>query len=409
MKKHLIGLSLAAMMLGYAVAAPESTASAPQTAASAAQTNTAAAAPQPAVTAPLPEIAATAYMVKDLQSGQVLAQKDLNVQVEPASLTKLMTAYLTFKALDNGTLKPDQMLSVSEQGWKAEGSRMFLEPRTPASVSDLIKGLIVQSGNDAAITLAEAIGGSEAGFATMMNAEAKRLGMNQTFFANSTGLPAEGHLTSVNDLATLAGAIIQDFPKYYPIYSMKSFKYNNIEQPNRNLLLYRDASVDGLKTGHTSSAGYNLVASSKRNGRRVVSVVVGTASPEARAAESSKLLNWALQSFDTPKLYDANQTISQVKVYKGAANAVNVGFIEPAFISIPRGEGKNIKPILETVQPVLAPIQKGQVLGKLKIVSNGQTLAEKEVVALNAVEEAGWFGRTYDSIVLWFKNLFSDE
>ena len=414
MKKTLIGLSISALLLGHAVAAPETAsapASAPQTAASAAAPaqTPAAAAPQAAAVAPLPEIAATAYLVKDLHSGQVLAQKDLNTQIEPASLTKLMTAYLAFKALDNGTLKPEQMLTVSEKGWKAEGSRMFLEPRTPASVSDLIKGLIVQSGNDAAITLAEAIGGSEEGFATMMNAEAKRLGMNQTFFANSTGLPAEGHLTSVNDLAILAGAIINDFPKYYPIYSMKSFKYNNIEQPNRNLLLYRDASVDGLKTGHTSSAGYNLVASSKRNGRRVVSVGVGTASPEARAAESSKLLNWALQSFDTPKLYDADQTISQVKVYKGAANAVNVGFIEPAFVTLPHGEGKNIKPILETVQPVLAPIQKGQVLGKLKIMNNGQVLAEKNVVALNAVEEAGWFGRAYDSIVLWFKNLFSDN
>lgn len=418
MKKTLIGLTIAALMLGNAVAAPDTAASAPaaasapQATASAAD-NTAATAPSnsSAVTtvAPLPEIAATAYLVKDLQSGQVLAQKDLNAQVEPASLTKLMTAYLTFKALDNGTLKPEQMLTVSDKGWKAEGSRMFLEPRTPASVSDLIKGLIVQSGNDAAITLAEAIGGSEEGFATMMNAEAKRLGMKETFFANSTGLPAEGHLTSVNDLAILAGAIITDFPKYYPIYSMKSFKYNGIEQPNRNLLLYRDPSVDGLKTGHTSSAGYNLVASSKRNGRRVISVVVGTASPEARAAESSKLLNWALQSFDTPKLYDANQTISQVKVYKGAANAVNVGFIEPTFVTLPRGEGKNIKPILETVQPVLAPIQKGQPLGKLKIISNGQTLAEKDVVALNSVEEAGWFGRVYDSIVLWFKNLFSEN
>ena len=418
MKKTLIGLTIAALMLGNAVAAPDTAASAPaaasapQATASAAD-NTAATAPSnsSAVTtvAPLPEIAATAYLVKDLQSGQVLAQKDLNAQIEPASLTKLMTAYLTFKALDNGTLKPEQMLTVSDKGWKAEGSRMFLEPRTPASVSDLIKGLIVQSGNDAAITLAEAIGGSEEGFATMMNAEAKRLGMKETFFANSTGLPAEGHLTSVNDLAILAGAIITDFPKYYPIYSMKSFKYNGIEQPNRNLLLYRDPSVDGLKTGHTSSAGYNLVASSKRNGRRVISVVVGTASPEARAAESSKLLNWALQSFDTPKLYDANQTISQVKVYKGAANAVNVGFIEPTFVTLPRGEGKNIKPILETVQPVLAPIQKGQPLGKLKIISNGQTLAEKDVVALNSVEEAGWFGRVYDSIVLWFKNLFSEN
>lgn len=357
---------------------------------------------------PLSEISATAYIVQDAQSGQVLAGKNLDTQIEPASLTKLMTAYLAFKALDNGTLKPDQMLTVSDKGWKAEGSRMFLDPKKPASVSDLIKGLIVQSGNDAAITLAEAIGGSEEGFAAMMNTEAKRLGMKNTFYTNSTGLPGEGHLTSVNDLVILAGAIIRDFPKYYPIYAMKSFKYNNIEQPNRNLLLYRDASVDGLKTGHTSSAGYNLVASSKRNGRRVISVVVGTESTEARASESSKLLNWALQAYDTPKLYDANQTISQVKVYKGSSNAVNVGFLDASYVTIPHGEGQNIKPVLETVQPVLAPVQKGQILGKLKVMNGNAVLAEKNVVALNTVEEAGWFGRTYDSIVLWFKSLFAD-
>lgn len=410
MKKNLLGLAAAALISGHALAAPQNT-----PAASAETAVSAPAAPAPAATVPetaaagVPEIAATAFLVKDLQSGQILAGKNVNSQIEPASLTKLMTAYLTFKALDNGTLKPEQMLTVSDKGWKTEGSRMFLDPKKPASVSDLIKGLIVQSGNDAAVTLAEAIGGSEEGFAAMMDAEAKRLGMNHTRYTNSTGLPGEGHLTTVNDLALLAGAIIRDFPKYYPIYAMKSFKYNNIEQPNRNLLLYRDSSVDGLKTGHTSSAGYNLVASSKRNGRRVVSVIVGTESTEARASESSKLLNWALQFYDTPKLYDANQTISQVKVYKGSANAVGVGFLDAAYVTIPHGEGQSIKPVLETVQPVLAPIQKGQVLGKLRIMNGSTVLAEKSVVALNNVDEAGWFGRIYDGIVLWLKSLFGDE
>lgn len=406
MKKTLLGLLAAALISGHVAAEPQAVPAEASALSTAAEPTAALPA---ASAAAAPEVAATAYLVKDLQSGQILAGKNINTQVEPASLTKLMTAYLTFKALDNGTLKPDQMLTVSSKGWRAEGSRMFLDPKKPASVSDLIKGLIVQSGNDAAITLAEAIGGSEEGFAAMMDTEAKRLGMTRTRYTNSTGLPGEGHLTTVNDLAVLAGAIIRDFPKYYPIYAMKSFKYNNIEQPNRNLLLYRDSSVDGLKTGHTSSAGYNLVASSKRNGRRVVSVVVGTASTEARASESSKLLNWALQSYDTPKLYDANQTISQVKVYKGSANAVGVGFLGAAYVTIPHGEGQNIKPVLETVQPVLAPIQKGQVLGKLRIMNGTTVLAEKNVVALNAVDEAGWFGRAYDSIVLWFKSLFSDE
>ena len=223
-----------------------------------------------------PEIAAAAYLVQDLQSGQILTGKNLDKQIEPASLTKLMTAYLAFKALEEGRLKAETMLTPSETAWRAEGSRMFLNAGKPVAVGDLLKGLIVQSGNDAAVTLAEALGGSEAGFADMMNAEAKRLGMSKTHFVNATGLPSDGHTTTVRDLAILSAAIIKDYPKYYPIYSMQSFKYNNIEQPNRNLLLYRDPNVDGLKTGHTNTAGYNLIASSKRNGRRVVSVVVGT-------------------------------------------------------------------------------------------------------------------------------------
>ena len=414
MKKHLLAFTLTAIVCGqFANANPTTPASAAsQATASAASASAPAPAAAPAAQqgAPAaPDILATAYLVEDLQSKQILTGKDLDKPIEPASLTKLMTAYLAFKALESGQLKPEQTLTPSETAWRAEGSRMFLTLGKPVAVSDLLKGLIVQSGNDAAITLAEAMGnGSEATFAEQMNAEAKRLGMNNTRFLNATGLPAEGHLTTVRDLAILSSALIRDFPQYYPIYAMKSFKFNNIEQPNRNLLLYRDPSVDGLKTGHTATAGYNLIASSNRNGRRVISVVIGTDSIEARAAESSKLLNWALQSFDTPKIYDANQAISQVKVYKGSKDAVNVGFLEAAHSTIPHGEGKNIKPVLETVQPILAPVQKGQILGKLKITYNGQTLAEKNVVALDNVEEAGFFGRLYDSIVLWFKNLFAE-
>ena len=356
----------------------------------------------------LPQIAATAYLVKDLQSNQIIAEKNLNQQIEPASLTKLMTAYLTFKALEEGKLKPDQMLTASDKAWKAEGSRMFLEKGKPVLVSDLVKGLIVQSGNDAAITLAEAIAGSEAAFAVMMNAEAKRLGMSQTNFENSTGLPGKTHLTTVNDLAILSAAIIHDFPQYYGIYSLKEFTYNNITQPNRNLLLYRDPDVDGLKTGHTNSAGYNLIASSKRGGRRVLSVVVGTASPEARATESSKLLNYALQEFDTPKMYQANQAITEVKMYKGAENAVPIGFLNDAYVTIPHGNNAQIKPILETVQPVLAPVKKGQELGVLKLVDGDKIITEQKVVALKDVEEAGFFRRVWDSIILWFKMMFED-
>ena len=356
-----------------------------------------------------PEIAAAAYLVQDLQSGQILTGRDLDKPVEPASLTKLMTAYLAFKALESGKLNATDTLTPSEKAWRAEGSRMFLNAGKPVAVGDLLKGLIVQSGNDAAITLAEALGGSEEGFAKMMNAEAKRLGMNGTHFTNATGLPGDGHFTTVRDLAILAAAIIRDYPKYYPIYSMQSFKYNNIEQPNRNLLLYRDPNVDGLKTGHTNSAGYNLVASSKRNGRRVVSVVVGTESIEARAGESSKLLNWALQAFDTAKAYDAGKTVSAAQVYKGKADTVNVGFAEPVYVTIPHGEGSKVKTVLETVQPVVAPVEKGQVLGKLKISYDGKVLAERPVVALDTVPEAGFFGRLWDSVKLWFKNMFADN
>ncbi len=356
--------------------------------------------------APAPEIAGTAYLIEDVQSGQILAEKGMHERIEPASLTKLMTAYLTFKALQEKKLSLEQTLTVSEAGWKSEGSRMFLDPRTPVRVEDLIKGMIIQSGNDACVTLAEAIAGSEASFAALMNAEAARLGMKNTHFENSTGLPGPQHYTTVYDLALLSAAIMRDFPQYYPIYAEKSFTYNGIAQPNRNLLLYRDPSVDGLKTGHTASAGYNLIASSKRNGRRVISVVVGTASQEARAAESSKLLNWALQLFETPKLYSANQAISKVKIYKGKASELNVGFLNDAYVTLPTGSSKNIQPQLETVQPALAPIKKGQEMGTLKIMLDGKLLAEKKVVALEDVPEAGFFGRLWDGMILWFKSIF---
>ncbi len=360
----------------------------------------------PTTLPPVPEIAGTAYILQDLQSGQILAASNPNTRIEPASLTKLMTAYLTFEALKNGKLTLEQTLVVSEKGWKTEGSRMFLDPKVPAKVDDLIKGMIVQSGNDACVTLAEAMAGSEEGFAMIMNAKAKELGMAGTNFENSTGLPGENHYTTVKDLEILSSAIIRDFPEYYPLYSIKSFTYNNITQPNRNLLLYRDPSVDGLKTGHTDSAGFNLIASSNRNGRRVLSVVVGTASPEARATETSKLLNWGLNAFETPKLYDANQAVSKVKVYKGSANEVDIGFISPVYFSVPQGSSKNLKNVLETVQPAIAPITKGKQLGVMKIMLGDKVIAEQPVVALTEVSEAGFFGRAWDSIVLWFKNIF---
>mgnify|MGYP003581986825 CR=1 FL=1 len=352
-----------------------------------------------------PALEASAYLFFDAQSGQILSSKNPDARIEPASLTKLMTAYLTFDALKNGRLKLDQQLTASERAWKSEGSRMFLDPKVPVSVDNLIKGMIVQSGNDACVTLAEAIAGSEEGFAQMMNAQAKKLGMNNSHFANSTGLPDPQLYTTVRDLATLSNALIRDFPQYYPTYSIKSFTYNNITQPNRNLLLYRDSSVDGLKTGHTDSAGFNLIASSKRDGRRVITVVVGTKSMEARATESSKLLNWGLSHFQTPKLYDAGKPLSKVKVYKGSENELDVGFLQAVYVTLPRGSDE-VTPVLETIQPVVAPVKKGAELGTLKLMSGNKVLAERKVVALQDIEEAGFFGRMWDSIVLWFKNTF---
>ena len=352
-----------------------------------------------------PALEASAYLFFDAQSGQILTSKNPDARIEPASLTKLMTAYLTFDALKNGRLKLDQQLTASERAWKSEGSRMFLDPKVPVSVDNLIKGMIVQSGNDACVTLAEAIAGSEEGFAQMMNAQAKKLGMNNSHFANSTGLPDPQLYTTVRDLATLSNALIRDFPQYYPTYSIKSFTYNNITKPNRNLLLYRDSSVDGLKTGHTDSAGFNLIASSKRDGRRVITVVVGTKSMEARATESSKLLNWGLSHFQTPKLYDAGKPLSKVKVYKGSENELDVGFLQAVYVTLPRGSDE-VTPVLETIQPVVAPVKKGAELGTLKLMSGNKVLAERKVVALQDIEEAGFFGRMWDSIVLWFKNTF---
>jgi D-alanyl-D-alanine carboxypeptidase (penicillin-binding protein 5/6) len=356
---------------------------------------------------PVPEIAAKSYYLYDKQSGQVLAARDPDMKVEPASLTKLMTAYITFKMVKEGKLKLDQTLLVSEKGWKTEGSRMYLDPKVPARVDDLIKGMIVQSGNDACVTLAEAIAGSEEVFAQMMNAEGKRLGLHDSNFTNSTGLPDPALHVTTSDLARLANAIINDFPEFYPIYSIKEFKYNNISQPNRNLLLYRDPFVDGMKTGHTEAAGYNLVASTHRDNRRLISVVVGTASPEIRAAESSKLLNWGTQFFETPKLYAAKQAVQQVPVWKGKDAQVGVGFMVDQYITVPKGDAAKLKIELTSQQPLIAPIKAGQKIGTMKISLDGKVLSERPVQAVADIEEANIFGRAWDTIRLWWKGLFS--
>lgn len=352
---------------------------------------------------PAPQIEARAWLLTDLLSGQTLAEQAADARVEPASLTKLMTAYLVFTALKEGRLRPEQTLPVSERAWRAEGSRMFLDPRQPAKVDDLLKGVIVQSGNDACIVLAEAIAGSEEGFAAMMNAMAKRLGMHNTHFVNSTGLPHPQHYSTARDLTRLAAALIRDYPNYYTYYAIKEFTYNGITQPNRNRLLWLDPNVDGVKTGHTASAGYCLIASARRGERRLLSVVLGARSDNARAMESQRLLNYGFQAFDTVRLYKANQAVTRVKVYKGRQADVGLGFGQDFYVTVPRGAGERIRAQLITQQPLLAPVTRGQQLGTLRLTLDGRPIGDHPLRALDNVAVAGLLGRIWDSILLWFR------
>ncbi len=358
-----------------------------------------------AQTIPAPALAANAWVLVDHSTGQVLAANDPDMRIEPASLTKLMTAYLTFSALKSGSITPEQPVNVSEKAWRQEGSRMFIEPNKPVTVQELIRGVIVQSGNDACVALSELIAGSEEAFAALMNREAKRLGMTNTNFTNSTGLPDPALYTTANDLALLASAIIRDFPEYFELYSMKEYTYNNIKQPNRNRLLWMDGTVDGMKTGHTSAAGYCLVSTALRGPRRLISVVLGASSDTVRAQESLKLLNFGFQFFDTVKLYSADQALSQFRVWKGQENEVAAGFTSDFVLSLPKGQADKVEATLESMQPVLAPLQKGQEIGTLKLSVDGKVLGEYPVVALQDVPVAGFFGRFWDALVLWIKSL----
>jgi serine-type D-Ala-D-Ala carboxypeptidase (penicillin-binding protein 5/6) len=352
---------------------------------------------------PPPQIQARAWLLIDTQSGAVLAERDPDRKIEPASLTKLMTAYLTFQAIQSGKLKRDQSLRVSERAWKTEGSRMFLDPRKPALVEDLVKGMIIQSGNDACVTLAEAIAGSEAGFVETMNQTAKRLGMRNTTFMNATGLPHPEHRASVRDLATLTLALIRDFPADYKYYAMKDFTYDGITQPNRNRLLWLDPNVDGVKTGHTDSAGYCLIASARRDQRRLLSVVVGATSDAARAMESQKLLNYGLQYFETVRLYQANQPVSVFRIYKGKGSQLGVGFINDFHVTVPRGSTARVSAEVIARQPFVAPLTRGQVAATLRLKLDDKVLAEYPMVALQTVPVASLIGRLWDSLMLLFK------
>jgi D-alanyl-D-alanine carboxypeptidase (penicillin-binding protein 5/6) len=352
---------------------------------------------------PAPAIAARAYLLLDFNSGQALVSHNPQERVEPASLTKLMTAYVTFTALKQKRIRLDQAVPVSEFAWRAEGSRMFIEPRKPVTVDALIRGMIVQSGNDACIALAELIAGSEEAFARIMNSEAQRLGLKNTQFVNATGLPHAQHYSTAQDLAALATAVIRDFPEYYPLYSQKEYRYNNITQANRNRLLWADPSVDGMKTGYTANAGYCLITSARRGERRLVSIVVGAASETARATESQKLLNHGFQAYDGVRLYSGRQAVATLPVFKGTANSVPAGFIADLHLALPRGNHDKLKASIESMQPLLAPISVGQNIATMKFTLDGKPFREIPVVALESVPVAGIFGRGWDTLRLLFR------
>ena len=357
-----------------------------------------AASPQP------PSVIGKAWIIGDLSSGQLLASQKADERFEPASLTKLMSAYVVFIALREKKLSLEQQANVSPRAWKASGARMYIEPRRPVTVDELIRGMVVQSGNDACIALAEAVGGSEDAFVQMMNREAARLGMKNTRFRNSTGLPDAQHYSTAEDLYLLAAALIRDFPaEYAQYYSQKEFRYNNISQPNRNRLLWTDPSVDGMKTGHTEAAGYCLIASSRRGGRRLLSVLLGSTSEATRAQESLKLLNWGYQFFDSVKLYAAAAPVKTIDVWKGAARTVNVGVGSDLFVTVPKGEAEKLKAELISQQPLVAPLAKGQRVGVLRVTHDGKPFGEYPLIALQPVAQAGLFGRTWDTLRLWLK------
>ena len=353
-----------------------------------------------------PQLSATSYILLDAYTGEVLVEQNSKKEYPPASLTKLMTAYIVDYELNRGNIALEDQVRISEKAWRMEGSRMFIREGTKVKLEDLMRGIIIQSGNDASVAVSEHIAGSEGAFADLMNQHAQLLGMNNSHFVNSTGYPAEGHYSSAYDLAVLSRAKIIQFPDSYPMYSEKYFTYNDIRQPNRNKLLWRDKTVDGLKTGHTEAAGYCLAASAVRNGTRLISVVMGTKSDEARANETQKLLNYGFRYYETRKLYSRGQVINESKVWGGAAQTVKIGFVEDVLVTIPRRQADAIPATLEISPTIKAPISAGDVLGKIVVTGDDGVILERDVVALEDVAEGGFFKRLLDSIKLFFMNLF---
>ncbi len=355
---------------------------------------------------PLPSLSAKAWILMDYATGQVLAAQEADTRLEPASLTKVMTTYLVADALAQKTLSLQQPVTVSERAWRTQGSRSFVPVNKGVTVDELFKGMVIQSGNDASVALAEAVGGSEDAFAGMMNHAAQRMGLKDSHFLNASGYfegPAPNHYSTARDLARLAAALMRDHPETHALHATKEYTYNGIRQYNRNRLLWADPTVDGLKTGHSNAAGFCLIATAKRGPRRLISVVLGTASEDARARDSLNLLNWGFAGFDAVKLYDKGQAISQLKVFKGAQNLVGAGFAEDFVVSVPRGMGDKVSVQLVSQQPLIAPVAAGAVVGTLKLAVAGQPWGEYPVVAQSAVPLAGFLGRLWDDLRLFFQ------
>ena len=358
-----------------------------------------------------PEIAARNYLLLDVTANQVLASKDVDAQIEPASLTKLMTAYLVFDALRAKKIALEQRLPVSERAWKMPGSRMFIDPKMQVPVDDLIKGMIVQSGNDATMALAEGVGGSQENFVRLINEQAKALGMSGTSYRNPEGLTEPGHLTTARDLSILSMRLMRDFPQYMHYYATKEYRYEGTpssNSKNRNLLLFRDPSVDGLKTGHTNAAGYCLVATAQREmpnvgGRRLLSIVLGASSENARANESQKLLNWGYTAYDAVKLFEAGQAMEEVPVWKGSQSTIKLGREAATVVTVPGGSSGKLSTRIERQEPLVAPITKGQQVGTLHVLLGQESVAQLPVFALEEVPEGGFLRRAWDAIRLWVR------
>jgi D-alanyl-D-alanine carboxypeptidase (penicillin-binding protein 5/6) len=368
---------------------------------------------QPAAAAQIvprvPEIAASSYILMDARTGKVIAEQNADVQLPPASLTKIMTAYIAEVEIDNGNMSLDDEVHISEKAWRTQGSKMFVDLDSKVRVEDILRGIIIQSGNDASVAMAEHLAGSEEAFADMMNQHAQRLGMSNSHFMNSSGLDTEEayNIMSARDLAILARATIVEHPTHYSIYAEREFTYNGINQPNRNTLLFRDRNIDGMKTGWTTAAGYCLVASGERDGMRLISVVMGTASEDARAAESQKLMTYGFRYFETHKLYDAGQVISNARVWSGKEDAVDLGITEEVVATIPRGQSGALQATLRVEETITAPLTQGQVLGTVEIKLGEEIIYQGNVAAMQAVDRAGFFKRFMDWLTMFFTNLFS--